>query len=567
MEGPACRDIKAGILLALALATVTLALYLPTRGYSWVSFDDNDYVTDNAYVISGLRWNNILWAFTHFHAGYWIPATWMSHMVDCQIWGTNPGPPHLVNAAFHSIDAVLLLFLFYVTTGALWRSALVAALFAWHPLHVESVAWLAERKDVLSTFFWLLAMLAYVQYTRLRKLSWYLATAVLFLLGLMAKPALVTLPLTLLLLDSWPLRRAESTSWTKLVIEKIPLLLISAVFSILTLLTQSRKGAMSDLQQLSLLFRFENALVSYAKYLFKTIWPVDLIAFYPLPQSIPIWKALAAAAILLGLTILVIRKARARPYFAFGWCWFLVTMVPMIGLFQSGAQAMADRFTYVPLIGLFVAVAWGLRDFAKTVTWGQPVSVAVSVGALGACLIASSNQMKQWRDPVSLFMQVLAVAGSVPIAHDHLGAAFFAEGHTEAAIEQFQSALRLNPKYPDAHNNLGTALFQTGQRDEAFAHLREALRLDPNYARAYNNYGNALLQSGKFTEAVEQYEQALRVKPDYWMARNNLGAALLKLDRKEEAFEQFHEALRLQPDFEPARKNLRESESVTTPPR
>lgn len=571
----ATREASAAF-LAVGLAAITFVLYFPTRAYAWVNFDDNDYITGNIHVASGLTRNNIVWAFTHFHAGYWIPVTWISHMVDCQIWGLNPGPPHLVNAAFHSLNAALVFLLFSSITGTFWRSATVAALFAFHPLHVESVAWLAARKDVVSAFFWLCATIAYVQYSRRRSIGSYSASIAFFVLGLMAKPTLVTLPLTLLLLDYWPLNRGCLTSTTsetkapqkrlrpvQLLTEKIPFFVISAMFSALTFISQHKAGALSSMGQLSVLFRLKNAVLNYEGYLAKSFWPHRLAVFYPLPQTISNLTALSATVALLTITAFTIWQARARPYLAVGWFWFLLTFLPMIGLFQSGGQALADRFAYIPLIGLFIAVVWGLSNLVRIVVLpALPVAAAAIV--LGACLVSSMNQMRQWHDPITLFSRALEVSGPTTIALDHLGAEFFARGDTEKAIEQFQSAINLNPAYPDAHNNLAAALFQTGKRDEAFRHFDEALMLDPHYARAYYNYGNALFRSGDIARAAERYWEAIRENPDHLQARNNLGIALRRLGREQEAVQQFKEALKLDANFRPARENLEAPSSGKT---
>ncbi|HEY4283488.1 MAG TPA: tetratricopeptide repeat protein [Chthoniobacterales bacterium] len=565
--------------LFTAIAVITFSLYLPTRTYSWVNFDDNDYVTDSAYVSTGLKLRNVQWAFTHFHAGYWIPITWISHMIDCQVWGINPGPPHLVNAALHALNAALLFLVLYSMTGSLWPSGLVAALFAWHPLHVESVAWLAGRKDLISTLFCVLATGAYVRYTRRSQRQWYVLAGLLFVIGLMAKPVLVTWPIILLLLDFWPLHRLKATNavstdsvkedqlnpegltvW-KAVLEKVPFFVISVVLSIVTIITQRDQGALSTLQQLPLHFRFQNALVSYARYLFHAVWPEHLIALYPLSHDLSGLTVITASLILFGITILALAGLKNRPYIGTGWAWFLITLVPTIGILQSGGQAMADRFTYIPLIGVFIVTAWGLRDLAGNIRWRRIVISTASAFILVACAVSSRAQMKQWKDPIALFSRVLAVAGPVNIAYDHLGAALYEQGRITEAVENFRAALRLNPQYPDAHNNLGAALFQLGQREQAFEQIREALRLDPNYARAYNNYGNALQETGRFEEAVNQYEQALRLKPDYWVAHNNLGVTLLKVGRKHDAVYHFREALHLRPDYAVARRNLTRAES------
>lgn len=542
--------------IAIALFIITITLYWPTRHYDFVNYDDNDYVSDNAFVVTGLTPQNIRWAFTHFHAGYWIPLTWISHMIDCQFWGARPGPPHLVNVAFHSANAILVFLIFFLTTGAIWRSAFVAALFALHPLHVESVAWIAGRKDVLSTLLWLVAILAYWRFMRGRNARWYAATFVCFILGLMAKPTLVTLPVTLLLLDFWPLKASQS--WTRLFLEKLPFFVASLAFSALTIFTQAGVGSVSSLSQIPISFRLVNALVNYGRYLTKTFWPVNLIAFYPLPNSPSIWLVLLVTAFLFAATVFALKRSKTEPHLLFGWLWFLVTLFPTIGLFQSGGQSIADRFTYVPLIGIFAAISWQTAIFAERSRIVEKIMVAVAIATIGASACLSAVQIKQWRDPITLFSRILKIAGPVPVAEDHLGSALYKRGEMDGAIRHFRSAIDLNPRYPDAHNNLGVLLSQRGSYGEAYEQFREAIRLNPQNARAYNNFGNALQQSGETEEAIRNYQRALKLQPGYWAAHNNLGAALCRAGRKAEAIEQFREALKFKPDFEPARRNIAE---------
>jgi tetratricopeptide (TPR) repeat protein len=550
------------VLFPLFLAVMTFLLYLPTRAYTWVDFDDNLYVTENHFVASGLHFRNFIWAFTHFHMGYWIPLTWISHMIDCQLWGIDPGPPHLVNAVFHAVNSALVFLFLLRTTGAVWRSGLVAALFAWHPLHVESVAWLAERKDVLSTLFWLLASVAYVEWTRTRRLRTYCAVLFLFLAGLTSKPSVVTLPICLLLLDFWPLRRLGTTAVhpgqttiTKALLEKLPLFAMSLGFAVLTVMTQSRKGALSDLRQLSLSFRLANALVSYVKYLMKTICPIDLAGFYPLPANIPFWHTALAGLLLAAATVFVVQQRQARPYLFVGWSWFLVTLLPMIGIFQAGIQAMADRFSYIPLLGIFIMIAWLLGELVLGFPRLKITMAAAVAVALCICLVLTSRQMRQWRTPSALFSRILEIVGPAPLVNEHLGTIAFAEGRMETAIEQFRAVLQLNPTYPDGHTNLGAALFRAGHHDEGLAELEEALRINPTRS-AFNNYGNVMLTLKRFAEAKDSFAQAVQLDPDSPIARNNMGVALLKLGEKQAAAQQFREAIRLNPEFETAKINL-----------
>jgi tetratricopeptide (TPR) repeat protein len=565
------------ILACICLILAPLAAFWGVWHNQFVNFDDDKYVTDNFPVQWGLTLKGFTWAFSTTHAGNWHPLTWLSHMLDCQLFGLGPGGHHLTNLLFHLANTLLLFLLLQRMTRALWPSALVAALFAVHPLHVESVAWVAERKDVLSTFFWMLTMWAYVWYVEGPEIKRYLLVLLCYSLGLMAKPMLVTLPLVLLLLDYWPLGRwpreyataaGESeispagdpppqVALKRLIWEKVPLLVLAASSSLVTFYAQRAGGAVLSLQNLPLTVRLANALVAYLSYIGKMVWPSRLAAFYPHPENtLPLWQALGAAIVLGVISILVIRQARRLPYLLVGWLWYLGTLVPVIGLVQVGSQALADRYTYVPLIGLFIIVAWGAVDLGAR--W-RPPRYLLPWGAgiiLSVFTVCTWLQVRHWHDSVSLYEHSLKVGSIAPLVHNNLGNALFLQGKVDQALGHYAEALRLQPNYPEAYNNRGAALSSTGQVDQAIDCYTQALRLRPDYVDAHYNLGGVLFSQGKMDEAVWHYRQVLRLRPDHIHAHNNLGNALFLQGGVEEAITHYQEDLRLQPGHAEAHNNL-----------
>jgi len=558
------------IIACLFLVVATSAAYGDLKNHQFINYDDNVYVTDNPPVQGGLTRTGLVWAFTTLHTGMWIPLTWLSFMVDSQLFGLHPGGYFLTNLLFHLANVLLLFGWLLRTTRAPGRSFLVAALFALHPLHVESVAWATERKDVLSTCFWLLTMWAYVRYAERPRLGRYALILVCFSLGLMAKPMLVTLPFVLLLLDYWPLGRLSfngpaaaaaspkpdpGVTLKRLLWEKSPLLAIAALSSVVTFYAQ--KQGMFPLQVLPIPDRLANALVAYVGYLGQMFWPARLAVLYPLPgHHLPIWQAPAAGLALAVLSLLALRQARRHPYLLVGWLWFLGTLLPVIGLVQVGAQAMADRYTYVPCIGLFIVVVWGMADLAAR--WRAP-RFLLPVGAavvLSALMICTWVQVGYWRDSISLYEHTLQVTRGNPIIRNNLGIALAEQGKTDQAIAHYDEALRLKPDYAEAHNNLGIALDAQGETDQAIAQYGEALRLKPDYADAHNSLGLALAAQGKMDQAIAHYDEALRLKPDYAEAHNNLGIALEAQGKLDQAIAQYDEALRLKPGYADAHNNL-----------
>ena len=487
---------KHNALICLLLTAATWAVYAQTASFEFVGYDDPDYVTQNPHVQQGLTVEAVRWAFTSSHASNWHPLTWLSHMLDWQLFGAEPAGHHIVNVLIHTLNTLLLFGVLCYMTGRRWPSAVTAALFALHPLHVESVAWIAERKDVLSTAFWLGSMWTYAVYARHGGGLWYAGTAALLALGLTAKPMLVTLPLVLLLLDVWPLERiTDAGSATRRFVEKIPLLIIALTSSLVTFFVQRAAGAMADAQRVSLAPRAANAAVSYVRYLFKAVWPVDLAAFYPHPnlpggQAWAHWQIAAALLLLIAITVWAVAARRSR-YALVGWLWYLVTLLPVIGLVQVGRQAMADRYTYVPLIGLFVIVAFGAADLVqrrktKAAAWRAGVSI-IGVIVLAVCAVRAWDQSGYWRKTVTLFEHAHAVTDGNFVAHLNLGKAHRMNGDYDKAIDQYKAALAIDGRSSLAHNNIGVAYGHQGRWDKAAEHFHQALSLDPDNAEARRN--------------------------------------------------------------------------------
>ncbi|MBN1105173.1 MAG: tetratricopeptide repeat protein [Deltaproteobacteria bacterium] len=557
-------------LLCLLLLVVTLAIYQGVTEYEFVNFDDIQYVTDNPHVRSGITLRGLRWAFAESHAGNWHPLTWISHMLDCQLFGLRPGMHHLVNLLFHMLNTVLLFLVFSRATGALWRSAFLAALFAVHPLHVESVAWVSERKDVLSTFFGILALRAYVTYARRPAIRRFVPVLLLFAAGLLSKPMLVTLPFVLLLLDYWPLgrwqnRRSAHTSnhglresfHTGLVWEKIPLLLLSALVGLVTFLVQRKGGLVLGLEIIPLDLRMANALISYMEYVGRTIWPAGLAVYYVHPASIPLWKAAGAGIFLLCLTLLVLRGARKVPCLAVGWLWFIGTLLPVIGLLHVGGQAMADRYTYIPGIGLFIMAAWGLPALIGEGAYrrrGLAVSALVVLLVFG---VLARVQVGTWKDSITLWKHTLDVNEQNYVAHNMLGGALARQGKLPEAMGHFSEALRIKPDYEKAYYYMGLALMEQQRYDEAMDHFSRALDLHFDIPEViYDLRGVVRLRQGRPGEAVSLFGAALQLNALYVPAHLNLGSALEQMGRVQEAVLHYARALEIDPASAPARFRL-----------
>lgn len=517
------------IAIGLVLTLGTLALYWPVTHHDFIALDDNLYVTANPQVQAGLTWAGGQWALTNTFASNWHPLTWLSHMMDCQMFGLKPAGHHLVNVIFHIANVLLLFAWLNRTTGAFWRSALVAALFAWHPLHVESVAWVAERKDVLSAFFWLLTLLAYTRYVKKPGASAYLLTLFLFACGLMAKPMVVTLPFVLLLADFWPLNRLSFADFRvkrfwQLTLEKLPFLALAIAASCVNFIAQKAGGATWSADAMPLHVRIANALVSYVRYLSKTFWPADLAVIYPYQNHWPLWFVLAAAALLLVWSATVILRARKNPFLFFGWFYFVGTLVPTIGLVQVGPQAMADRYSYLPSIGLFLLIVWGAHELLSKQPHRKEFTALMGTAALAACLIVTSFQLAHWQNSLKLFLHTVEVTTDNYTADAYLGSELEAVGLNAAALPLFFESVRIAPTFPIGQWNLGMALLRQGRAAEASEHLAVAAKLVPTDPVIHCYYGKALAAAGKLDEAKRQFTEALRIKPDYSEAKNSLAA-------------------------------------------
>ena len=621
-------------MIAGLLALVTLALYWPVTGHDFVNLDDPEYVTANIHVQGGLNWESVKWACANTVCCNWHPLTVWSHMLDCQLFGLKPWGHHLTSVLLHALNAALVFALLQLMTGATWRSLAVAALFALHPLRVESVAWVAERKDLLSGFFGLLSLIAYARYAqgrgrrRRRQKSetrnpkpegnpksetrspkpegtaqavvpgsafdvgcsmfdvrvpssiFYLLSLCFFALGLMSKPMLVTWPFVMLLLDYWPLGRMQNaecrmqnpeapdtqhvsrftfhasrfTPHASLLLEKLPFFILAALGSFVTMIVQ--RGAMTAVESLSLEARAGNALISYGRYLGKLFWPMDLAVYYPHPGHWPLGLVMLAGGALLGLSVLVWVQRRRSPWLLVGWLWFVGTLVPVIGLVQVGAQAMADRYTYLPSIGLLVLAVWGAGELTRR--WPYQALALWTAGGMAVlfCLVLARQQIGCWRESETLFRQALAVTEDNWFAHINLGIALHHKGQLDPALSHFQEAARLKPNHADVYSNLGVALDDKGQTDEAIRQFEKAIQLRPNHADAHYNLGNALAKQGHADDAIRQFQETLRLKPDKADARNNLGLALARQGQTDAAIRQFQEVLRLNPGHVEAHLNL-----------
>ncbi len=554
--------LRLNILVCLFLSLITLAVYWQVTSHEFINLDDPIYVTENKHIQKGLTPENIVWAFnfTDKRDVYWHPLTWFSHMLDCQGYGLNPGMHHLSSLIFHMANGVLLFLVFKRMTGSLWKSAFVAALFALHPINVDSVAWIAERKNVLSTFFWMLTLLSYAYYCERPRTSRYLLTFLAFVLGLLAKPMLITLPFVLLLLDYWPLGRLRSStkiSASLLVLEKVPFLIISAISIYVS--TSSLKGFNSwiSFEQTPMSLRISNAFVSYVSYIGKMIWPQNLAVFYPYPHMIPIWKIACSGLFLIFVSLLVVLAAKKRSYLAVGWFWFLGTLVPVIGLAQAGLwPALADRWAYVPFIGLYIMIAWGATELLNRWPKNRIVLAATAVMILSILTSATLIQLRYWTNSITLFEHALEVTTNNFVGHNNLAVAYAKQEDLTKVIHHHSETLKINPGFMKAHNDIGIALSKQNNIDEAIKHFALATELDPYYAEAFNNLGFSLTKKGRISDAITQLSEALRIDPNHVSARNNMGLALMGQGMTEKAMTHFSEAIRINPDYAGSYNNL-----------
>jgi tetratricopeptide (TPR) repeat protein len=569
------------IAVYLFLATISVAVFGQTIRYDFVNFDDDLYVYNAPAIQGGLTLKDIALAFTSPHAGNWHPLTTISHMLDCQLYGLKAGGHHATNVVLHTIAVLLLFRVLRQMTGAVWKSVAVAALFAVHPLHVESVAWVSERKDVLSAVFFLLMLAAYVCYARAPSITRYLAVAVLFAAGLMSKPMLVSAPVILLLLDYWPLRRFEQPSSTTgkgkisksgnqrrvirgLFLEKVPLLVLSAGSCLVTFVLQKR--ATGAIPPLPLPWRVENAIATYMIYVWKTLWPTRLAVFYPHPNdTLAIWEVILAIGLLLAITVAAIVFRRERPYLFTGWFWYVGMLVPVIGLVQVGEQGYADRYTYLPHIGLFLLAVWLAADVIAARQSRSGLAVATAIVIIVALAWTAFIQTSYWRNSETLWTHALAVTFDNDVAHNNLGYLCVDRGELDKAISHFESALRIRSTKLNPHYNVGSAFVEMNladalgrkeQPDEAMVHYEEAIKLQPSYADAYYNRGNILFAEGHIDEALADWEKTLQIQPNDADAHTCLGNALLRRGSVKEAVAHYEKAIVLAPEDPRSRINI-----------
>ncbi|HTG27671.1 MAG TPA: tetratricopeptide repeat protein [Methylomirabilota bacterium] len=562
------------LLILVGLTIVTFGIYAQVIGHRFITFDDPTYIHDNPMVNRGVTLAGLAWAFTTFYAGNWHPLTWIAHMIDSQLFGMIAGGHLLVNALIHVANTLLVFWFLLRTTHARWSSALVAALFALHPLHVESVAWAAERKDTLSTFFGLLSLIAYVRYAEAPSIRRYAWVAIMLALGLLAKPMLVTWPFVMLLLDYWPLRRFQQSEvkgqparlparedfrsslggggWSvvrSLVVEKIPLFALVAAAAVITFLAQSHLGGVRTFTEAPVALRLSNALVSYAKYLLLAFWPNDLAVYYPYTGTdIPAWQIIDAALLLIGVTAFCLSQRKIRPYLIVGWLWFLGTLVPVIGLVQVGGQTMADRYFYIPSIGLFIALVFGLADIAERRRVAPWLSAAIANVVLLVLAALTNAQIHRWNDSFTLFKHALTVAPPSVVAEDCLGLAMHKNGQLDEAVAHFEKALQIKPDDYTALLTIGVTRFYQGRVPEAMEYAQAAIRCQADGSKAHNLLGMALAKQNRNEAALDEVRRASALAPKDAEIRNNLGLALARLGRIPEAIDEFHEAVRLDPD-------------------
>jgi tetratricopeptide (TPR) repeat protein len=553
----------------LLLVLTTFLAFEQLRGYDFINFDDPVYVTCNPYVLAGLSQKSHVWAFTRSQSLNWHPLTWLSHMLDLELFGLNAGRHHLVNLLLHTLNAMLLLNILARMTGSFWRSVFVAAAFALHPMHVESVAWITERKDVLSTLFCLLTISAYLRYIRGQAKGWYLLTLLLFILGLMSKPMIVTLPFVLLLLDYWPLQRIRSgrrvpTTETKcdnadnliqtrpllhIVVEKVPFLLLSVIFSVITFLDHLDSGALGTVENLTAFGQFGNVLVSYATYIGKMIWPRRLAILYLHPaDSLSVPAVILSGLLLVLISLCFLYIGRKYKYLTVGWLWYLGTLVPVIGLVQAGGQAMADRYSYMPFTGLFIIIAWGINDLLANMRHREFILAFLMILSLSALAITTRFQVRHWRSNKTVFKHAIEVTNNNYVAYCALGEPLLREGKPQEAAEYFTEALRAKPDYSEALNNLGYALAKQGKYQQAEGYYHKALKIEPDLIEAHNNLAQASFYQGKLDKAVQHWLEAARLEPNNAATHINLGVVLATQGKIEKAIKHLNQALKIEPD-------------------
>ncbi len=564
---PLLLDKREQLWLGLFLVITTLALYFQSTSFAFITYDDQVYVTENIVVQKGLSGEGIIWAFTGVRGGAWMPVTWLSHMLDCQLFGLKAGGHHLVNVLYHLTNTILLFFILNRLTGGLQKSAMVAAFFALHPLHVESVAWIAERRDVLSTFWGLLALLAYGVWVKKGGIKRYLLMVVCFVFALASKPMLVTIPVLFLLLDFWPLGRlklecigdiwVQRENISKLLFEKIPLFLVALAFGAITVFAEDQGGALGSLTEYPLPFRVGNGLLAYVRYLVMTFWPLNLLPYYPFPKTINPWLAGGALVLLVIITVGCFKNLKSRSYLAVGWLWFLLTLLPVIGIIQQGSGfALADRYTYLPLIGIFIMLVWGGAEVAEK--WDiKPLRMRlVSLGVLIVILVLSFRQAGYWRDTSSLFSYTLGVDPENKIALSQLGVQARERGNYSEAYLYLSKAVGLYPSDFEAQGNQAKLLWQMGRTDDAIYHYSEAMRISPRNSRPYVDIGIIKAEQSDFAAAITYLEKAIALRPDDQEIRMNLGLVLYRQGRYDAAAREFSAIIQGNQEYAPGYNGL-----------
>ena len=586
------------LLVGICLSIGIVVVYIKAQNFDFVGYDDELYVTQNHYVQKGISLEGLKWAFTTFHSGNWHPLTWLSHMLDCELYGMNPAGHHWTNIEFHIANTLLLFIIFFWMTGALWQSAFVAALFALHPLHVESVAWISERKDVLSTFFGLLSIAAYYNYVKKSSVKYYILVIVLLSLGLMAKPMLVTIPFVLLLLDFWPLKRFQlqrnfhlvpenkysdaTRKNNQIILEKIPFLFPVVISSIVTFFAQKSEGAVKAIWALPMKYRIANAVVSYVNYVLKAIWPNKLAVFYPHPgNNLPLWQIAGAALLIVTACYCALRAAKKYPYILVGLFWYFGTLVPVIGLVQVGDQAMADRYTYLPLIGIFIIISWAVSDLFKKrlreqksevgeqrseISSGvldhfnkrrfQKIFLGISAAILlGALSLKSFFQLNTWKNGITLFEHAVSITQNNYQAENNLGTAYSSK-NLDKALFHYKAALKIKPGYAAALYNMGTIYEKKGRPDEAINYYLKALQINPDYYGALNNLGLISYNQGAYDRAILYFKRALKTGSKKTDARLNLANVLFLQSKPDEAISQYQKILQIDSENTDAHINL-----------
>jgi tetratricopeptide (TPR) repeat protein len=572
--------IRPEIIICLFLILSTGAVYLQVWNHEFVGYDDDGYVSENVRMQNGLTLDNIIWAFKTTHKSNWHPLTWLSHLLDVQLFGIQSGRHHMTSLFFHILNSLLLFVVFRKMTRKVWQSGFVAVMFALHPLHVESVAWVSERKDVLSMFFWMLALWSYVRYTEHPQIKRYLAVIGFFVMGLMAKPMVVTLPFVLLLLDYWPLKRIQFKTLNNdpavpagrpsagfLILEKAPLFIFALASCFITVFAQKKNGAIGSSEIHPFSGRVANALVSYLEYIRKMIWPDNLAVLYPYPGAISGWQFIAALILLIGISFLAIRYLKKFPWLGVGWFWYLGTLFPVIGIVQVGVQALADRYTYIPLTGLFIIFAWGTPQLMAG--WRHRVIVisATCAALFPVLMITAWTQVSYWQNSRTLFTHTLNVTSNNFVIHNNLGYELAIMGRADDALKHYREAIRINPDFEMTYINLGKVLLLKGKVNESVRYYQALLEIKPAYAGVHHNLGLVLLRKGDTENAIVHFREALRINKNYAEVYNSLGAAMLSRGEINKAISQFRQALRIKPDLLVARKNLSKLENLADPKR